>query len=76
MRYSTLDTARMNGANLSNALLEGAFTYGTSFVGAKIDGADFTDVDLRNTTRTLLCKLATGTNPITGRDTKETLECE
>jgi uncharacterized protein YjbI with pentapeptide repeats len=76
LRYSTLDTARLNEANLSYALFEGAFVYGASFDGAIIEGADFTDVDFRKNVRTKLCKVANGKNPITGRLTRETLECD
>ena len=73
---ATIDTARMTRANLTNAILEGAFVYGVMFNGAIIKGADFTDVDLRDAVRADLCKVAEGTNPITGRNTKDTLLCE
>lgn len=73
---STLDNARLDKANLTNALLAGAFAYGTSFNNVIIDGADFTDVDLRPPVRRSLCKIAQGKNPITGRLTSDTLECE
>jgi uncharacterized protein YjbI with pentapeptide repeats len=73
---STLDNARLDKANLTNALLAGAFAYGTSFKNVIIDGADFTDVDLRSPVRRSLCKIAKGKNPITGRLTSDTLECE
>lgn len=73
---STLDTARLVDANLTNALLEGAFAFNTKFEGATIDGADFTDVELRADAQKLLCKVAQGTNSITGRKTRETLYCD
>ncbi|PZO36526.1 MAG: pentapeptide repeat-containing protein [Pseudanabaena frigida] len=73
---STLDNARLDKANLTNVILEGAFAYGTSFNNVIIDGADFTDVDLRPPIRQKLCQLAKGQNPVTGRLTRETLECE
>jgi uncharacterized protein YjbI with pentapeptide repeats len=75
LRFATLDSARFVGANLTNAVLEGAFAFNAQFTGAKIDGADFTDVDLRNDVQESLCKIAKGTNPITGRDTHKTLKC-
>jgi uncharacterized protein YjbI with pentapeptide repeats len=70
-----LDTARLTHVNLTNAILVGAFTSVTNFDGAIIDGADFTDVLLRRDVQLKLCKVAKGTNPTTGRETKETLEC-
>lgn len=76
LRYATLDTARFNKANLTNAILEGAFAYKTDFTGATIDGADFTDVILRQDMEQKLCEAATGTNPVTGRETRETLFCD
>ena len=75
LRNSTLDSARLVRANLTNALLEGAFAANARFDGAIIDGADFTDTLLRSDEQKKLCKLAKGTNPITGRDTRDTLFC-
>ena len=70
-----LDTARFTRVNLTNAILVGAFTSVTNFDGAIINGADFTDVLLRRDVQLKLCKVAKGTNPTTGRATRETLEC-
>lgn len=72
---AALDTARMTHVNLTNAILVGAFASVTNFSGAIIDGADFTDVLLRKDVQQKLCKVATGTNPTTGRLTKDTLGC-
>jgi uncharacterized protein YjbI with pentapeptide repeats len=72
---SLLDTARLTHVNLTNSILVGASTSVTNFDGAIIDGADFTDVLLRKDIQMKLCKIAKGTNPTTGRDTRETLEC-
>jgi uncharacterized protein YjbI with pentapeptide repeats len=75
MTNALLDTARLTRANLTNAILVGAFVSITNFDGAIIDGTDFTDVLLRKDIQMKLCKVAKGTNPTTGRDTRETLEC-
>jgi uncharacterized protein YjbI with pentapeptide repeats len=72
---ATLDSARLIKANLTNAVLEGAFAANAKFDGAIIDGADFTDVLLRQDEQKKLCKVAQGTNPTTGRDTRDTLFC-
>ncbi|OIP71403.1 MAG: hypothetical protein AUK48_12560 [Oscillatoriales cyanobacterium CG2_30_44_21] len=76
LSYSTLDNARLDRANLTNAVVEGSFAYGTSFSNVIIDGADFTDVDLRPPVRQKLCQVAQGKNPVTGRMTRDTLECD
>ena len=73
---ATLDTARLTNANLKNAVLEGAFAFNTKFDGAMIEGADFTEVLLRQDVEKQLCKTASGTNPTTGRKTRETLSCD
>ncbi len=72
---ATLDTARLTAANLKNAVLEGAFAFNAKFDGAIIDGADFTDVEVRQDAQMLLCKAARGTNPVTQRKTRDTLNC-
>ncbi|NEQ30630.1 MAG: pentapeptide repeat-containing protein, partial [Leptolyngbya sp. SIO4C5] len=75
LRYSTLDGARLTRANLTNAILEGVYTFNTDFRAATIEGADFTDVLLDPKTNDMLCEVAAGTNPVTGRSTRETLFC-
>ena len=76
LSVATLDSARFARANLTNANLEGAFAFNAEFRKAIIDGADFTDVDLRDDALEILCKVAQGTNPVTGRDTRDTLYCD
>ncbi|MCT7990348.1 pentapeptide repeat-containing protein [Laspinema sp. D6] len=73
---ATLDTARFIKSNLKNAILEGSFAFSAKFNGANIEGADFTDVYLRDDATAILCELATGTNPVTGRNTRDTLYCD
>jgi uncharacterized protein YjbI with pentapeptide repeats len=75
LRFATLDSARLVESNLTNAVLEGAFAFNTKFNRATIDGADFTDVLMRQDMQEQLCDVARGVNPVTGRATRDTLEC-
>lgn len=47
----------------------------SQFDTTKIEGSDWTDANLRKDIRTKLCKVASGTNPVTGADTRESLMC-
>lgn len=76
LRGAILDSARMTNANLEGARLEGAYAFATLFGGASIVGADFTDVLMREDAQELLCRVASGTNPVTGRATRDTLYCD
>ena len=75
LRDATLDSAVLDGTNLSNAVLEDAFAFNTRFINVTISGADFTNVPLRGDVLKTLCAVAEGTNPVTGRETRDTLGC-
>lgn len=75
LSFATLDSARLVDANLTNAVLEGAFAFNAKFDRATITGADFTDVLMRDDQQEMLCAIAEGTNPTTGRNTRDTLDC-
>jgi uncharacterized protein YjbI with pentapeptide repeats len=75
LREATLDSAVLDGTDLRDAVLEDAFAFNTKFEAVAIDGADFTNVPLRPDALKTLCASATGTNPVTGRVTRDTLGC-
>lgn len=75
LREATLDSAVLKGTDLRDAWLENAFAFNTRFEDVRIDGADFTNVDLRSDARKVLCAVATGSHPISHRLTRDTLEC-
>jgi len=76
LREVTLDSAILDGTDLSNTNLEDSFAYSTQFENVKIQGADFTNVFLPKDIVRKFCESASGTNPFTNRDTRETLECD
>jgi uncharacterized protein YjbI with pentapeptide repeats len=75
LREATLDNAVLKGTDLRGAWLEDAFAFNTRFEEVRIDGADFTNVELRADARKALCATATGRHPISERLTRDTLGC-
>ncbi len=73
---ASVDSTRFVRCDLSNAVLEGAYAVNTIYDHVTIEGADFTDVILEPKDQRYLCSIATGTNPTTGRMTRDTLQCE
>ena len=55
-----MDRADFSGTNLTNALLNGVIASGSSFAGASIEGADFSDALLDRDDVVRLCRDAEG----------------
>lgn len=76
LSLADLEQGDFEGADFTNAILEGAFVNAANFTGIKLDGSDWTDVVLRKDVYQQLCAVASGTNPTTGVDTRDSLSCE
>jgi len=65
------------GSSLKGAIFGNAVLTGTSFIGADVENADFTDSYIGEYDNRKLCKnpTLTGENPVTGADTKLSAGC-
>lgn len=75
LRATDLESADLEGADFTDAVMEGAQVTNAIIKDVKIQGSDWTDVALRKDVQRKLCAIASGTNPVTGVDTKDSLLC-
>ena len=69
------DRVNFQKTDLRNAVLVNMIASGSSFAGASIEGADFSYSVLDSDDQRNLCEIASGVNPITGVNTRDSLEC-
>jgi uncharacterized protein YjbI with pentapeptide repeats len=76
LQYAMMDQVDFTETNLENAILSETILLRSTFGETQITGADFSDALLDGEQRRILCQTATGVNPLTGINTRESLDCK
>ena len=75
MSDALMDRSVFVDADFTNAILSRVVLTLSDLTGATVTGADFSDALLDKPMQTKLCAVASGTNPVTGVDTRKSLKC-
>lgn len=67
--------SNFRGADLRGAIFTSALLLRSRFDQTQIEGADFSQATLDRVEQVRLCAIASGINPTTGVDTRDSLEC-
>uniref|UniRef100_A0A061QZ76 Thylakoid lumenal protein n=1 Tax=Tetraselmis sp. GSL018 TaxID=582737 RepID=A0A061QZ76_9CHLO len=70
-----MDRAVLNEADFTDAILQRVVFTRSDLKGSKIEGADFSNALVDKAQQQALCRYASGKNPTTGVDTRQSLGC-